>query len=146
MPLPSNWAQFCCGSNFVFNLFATCLDSHWCCVLWPTFGCCTHTKAGLTTFFQPFSSFFVLFVFECFFVDFRREITVKGWKSTKKVENGWKQLVRPHTGLVTFVNSQHIEAASYPTDEWWLREVELEYPDLTPSRSDTSLAVSDMET
>ena len=29
------------------------------CVFWPAFGCCAHPKAGQTTFFQSFSSFFV---------------------------------------------------------------------------------------
>ena len=30
-----------------------------CCVFRPAFGCCAHPKAGGTTFFQPFSTFFV---------------------------------------------------------------------------------------
>ena len=29
-----------------------------CCVFRPAFGCCGHLKAGQTTFFQPFSTFF----------------------------------------------------------------------------------------
>ena len=38
---------------------------------------------------QPNITFFVNF--QMFFVDFRREITEKGLKQTKKVENGWKK-------------------------------------------------------
>ena len=32
-----------------------------CCVFQPTFGCCAHPKAGRSSFFQPFSTFFVHF-------------------------------------------------------------------------------------
>ena len=37
-----------------------------CCVFRPAFGCCVHPKAGWTTFFQPFSTFFVLFISNLF--------------------------------------------------------------------------------
>ena len=56
-----------------------------CCVFWPAFGCCAHSKAGRTTFFQPFSTFFS---------DFSRGITEKGLKWTKKVKNGWNKAGR----------------------------------------------------
>ena len=35
--------------------------SHSCCVFGPAFGCYVHPKSGRTTFFQPFSTFFVHF-------------------------------------------------------------------------------------
>ena len=36
--------------------------------------------------------------FQTLFVDFRREITEKGKKWTKKIENSWKKVVRPAFG------------------------------------------------
>ena len=52
-----------------------------CCVFRPTFGCCAHPKAGLTTFF----SFFNLFCsFQTFVSDFTPEINKKRLKKKKK--------------------------------------------------------------
>ena len=44
--------------------------------------------------------------FQTFFVDFRREITEKRFKWTKKVENGWKKVVWP-----TFRCYKHLKAS-----------------------------------
>ena len=54
----------------------------WCCLFRPTFVCCTHPKAGWTTFFQPFSTFFCSF--QTFFSDLTTEINKKRLKKNKK--------------------------------------------------------------
>ena len=53
-----------------------------CCVFWPAFGSCAHPKTGQTTFFQPFSSFFVNF--KPFFSYFTAEINKNRLKMNKK--------------------------------------------------------------
>ena len=40
----------------------------------------------------------ILLIFTLFFVDFKCEITEEGLNWTKKVENGWKKVVRPAFG------------------------------------------------
>ena len=53
-----------------------------CCVFRPDFRCCKHLKAGRTTFFQPFSTFFV----DCkpFSMISLLKSTRNVWKWTKK--------------------------------------------------------------
>ena len=71
-----------------FNLFSLILKFFW--VKW------SYKSKNLFHCLTPKKTYFNFFVhFQMFFVDFRREITEKGLKLTKKVENGWKKVVRP---------------------------------------------------
>ena len=71
------------GASFPpeMSLFISADSRPECCVFWPAFGCCRNPKAGLNTFFLPFSTFFVHF--EPFSVISRLKSTKNVWKETK---------------------------------------------------------------
>ena len=94
---------------------------HFCCVFWPAFGCCTHPKAGWTTFFSRFQPFLIILnLFQLFHVWDQQKTceneqkkwylstaqswsTCKSWSTpwgvtSKNVENGWKKVVQPAFG------------------------------------------------
>ena len=60
--------------------------------------------------------------FWTFFVDFSHEITEKGLKSTKMLENGWKKVVRPAFGCAQHPkagqNTQHTGHLNCPVFRW----------------------------
>ena len=71
--------------SFLWCQFYTGLNER-CCVFRPDFGCCAHPKAGRTTFFQPFATFF--WNCFCWFQVWnhweRFKMNKKGWKLLKK--------------------------------------------------------------
>ena len=76
------------------------------------------------TFFVNFQMFFY----------FRREITEKGLKWTKKLKNGWKKLLRPAFGCAQLVKTEGYQKRVL----WWDHKKRLCRPDNTTPQKRTT--------